>query len=163
MNKKNDKRLCWNCDGDVSLHISRCPYCGVDLSQVPAGENASFNNLANPFQSAPQNHSLHKPPYSSIFSQDFSVSEDEWKKALEEEKEIPQENKEENPARAGKREMIALLLLLPGLVFSLFGIALILFSHEGLLSLQWNQNLAYFYFVGAAPLLYLGWRAFIPK
>lgn len=164
MNKKNDKKLCWNCDGDVSLHSSQCPYCGVDLSQaLPVGENLSFSSLASPFQSAPTGSAVPKPPYSNVFSNDFSVTEEEWKKALEGEKEEVQGAEEENVARSSNRDMIALLLLLPGIVFSLFGLALTLFSQEGLLTLQWNQNLAYFYFVGAVPLLYLGWRAFRSK
>lgn len=160
MNKKNDKRLCWNCDGDVSMHIAQCPFCGVDLSQVqPVGDTSSFKNLASPFQSAPQGHAVPSPPYANVFSNNFSVPEEEWSQPLDGEKEESKE-REEDLARATNKDMMALLLLLPGIVFSLFGLTLIFFSQEGVLTLQWNQNLAYFYFVGAAPLLYLGWRAF---
>lgn len=160
MNKKNDKRLCWNCDGDVSLQISQCPYCGVDLSQTqPMGDTLSFNNLASPFQSAPKGHAIPSPPYSNVFSNDASGSEQEWKQTIEGENEGSKEAEEEL-ARATNKDMMALLLVLPGIVFSLFGLALLFFSQEGVLTLQWNQNLAYFYFIGAAPLLYLGWRSF---
>ena len=31
MNKKNEKRLCWNCHGEVSFRLEQCPYCGVDF------------------------------------------------------------------------------------------------------------------------------------
>ncbi len=142
MTKKNEKRLCWNCDGSVSHHLTLCPYCGVDLTQKPDNGSPfkSFVSAKSPFEMA--------------------VSEEEWKKALEEEKEVPPKEKQEESQKETKQEMTALLLLLPGIVFLLFGLALILFSHDGVISLRWNQNVAYFYLIGALPLLYLGWRTF---
>ena len=29
-NAKN-RKLCWNCDGSVHIHATKCPYCGTDL------------------------------------------------------------------------------------------------------------------------------------
>lgn len=157
---KNDKRLCWNCEGNVSHHISQCPYCGVDLTQpTPHNESQLFKGFASPFQSS-QRQDIPQPPYAKVMSQDHSVSEKEWKAPLHEKKEEVEEESDERTTFSTKREMVALLLLLPGVVFFLFGLALILFSNEGILTLQWNQNVAYFYFMGCAPLLYLGWRAF---
>lgn len=161
MTKKNDKRLCWNCDGSVSLHLSQCPYCGVDLSHLPeqSGEKNSYQGFASPFQSSASiDQSVPKPPFASVFNQDLSVSEDEWNQSLGEDAEEPKKEEEEL-ASTTKREMIALLLLLPGVVFFLFGLALLLFSSDGVLTLEWNQSFAYFYFIGAVPLLFLGWRA----
>lgn len=160
MTKKNEKRLCWNCDGSVSLHLSNCPYCGVDVSKAPNAPqlDAPYQGFASPFQSAPEQEGIPRPPYANFFSQEAAVSEDEWNTALGEEVEerIPEESEESS---SSKREMIALLLLLPGVVFFLFGLALLLFSSGGVLTLKWNQSFAYFYFIGALPLLYLGWRA----
>lgn len=137
MNKKNDKRLCWNCDGSVSLHFSQCPYCGSDLNTPPQ-----------------ESGQVPKSPYGNqLFSKGFTVSDEEWDHALE------KESEKEEGIHASKRDVIALLLLLPGVVFLLFGMALFFFSSGGTLTLEWNQNLAYFYFVGAIPLLFLGWRA----
>lgn len=159
MSKKNDKRLCWNCDGSVSLHLNQCPYCGVDLSRpVEQEEENPFKNFSSPFQSPFSSESIPKPPYGNAYNQDLSVSEEEWKNALGDEAESSQSEEDEVDATT-KREMIALLLLLPGVVFLLFGLALILFSSEGVMTLKWNQNFAYFYFLGAVPLLLLGWRA----
>lgn len=156
MTKKNDKRLCWNCDGNVSHHFSQCPYCGVDLNHPPAEEENPFNQgFASPFQSS-GDPVVPQPPYARSQHQDFSVSEEEWKKSLNEEK-TPQQEEDASPTT--KKEMVALLLLLPGVVFFLFGLALVFFSHDGMLTLKWNQHFAYFYFLGAVPLLYLGWRA----
>jgi hypothetical protein len=155
MNKKNDKKLCWNCEGNVSHHLSQCPYCGVDLTKpAPREESSLFKGLNSPFQSAPDQRTTSQPPYAR--GKDFTVTKEEWNVALNEEK----ESKKEEDSPTTKREMIALLLLLPGVAFFLFGLILILFSNEGVLTLRWNQSVAYFYFLGAAPLLYLGWRAF---
>lgn len=153
MNKKNDKRLCWNCEGNVSHHIAQCPYCGVDLSQPPPPDTgAIFKGYGNPFQSASQ-QGVPQPPYAKNPNENLTVMHEEWNTALQEEK----EEKENVPRH--KPETIALLLLLPGIVFLLFGIVLVFFSKDGVLTLKWNQNVAYFYFLGGGPLLYLGWRA----
>ncbi|MCH9608570.1 MAG: hypothetical protein S4CHLAM45_11480 [Chlamydiales bacterium] len=141
--KKNEKRLCWNCDGDVSLHLNDCPFCGVSLSQ-PEEKKQPYNGLGDPFQKAPA------APYQQ--ENNLSVSKEEWEHALNEEE-------EQTPKTSARHEVIALLLLLPGIVFCLFGLLLLLFSDDGTLTLHWNQNLAYFYFLGAVPLIYLGWRA----
>ena len=154
---KNDKRLCWNCEGNVSHHLTQCPYCGVDVSKpVARDEESLFKGFASPFQNVPQ-RGIPQPPYASNFNRDLSVTEEEWNTSLNVEKENIENA---DPSLDRKGEMIALLLLLPGIVFFLFGLALALFSNEGVLVLKWNQDIAYFYFLGAVPLLYLGWRAF---
>ncbi len=53
---------------------------------------------------------------------------------------------------------IAPWLLLPGAVFFLFGLALYLFSQEGILTLRWNASYWSYYLVLSLPLLYFGWR-----
>lgn len=149
MTKKNDKRLCWNCEGNVSHHINQCPYCGVDVTQPPQrDETQIFKGFSTPFQQNAQQE-IPRPPYSA---NQMTVSEEEWNSTMEE----PQNHLGED----SKRENIALLLLLPGIVFLLFGLTLLFFSRGGVMVLKWNQDLAYFYFLGAIPLLLLGWRAF---
>lgn len=160
MTKKNDKRLCWNCDGAVSLHLAQCPYCGADLSHPPQQqekEKTPFQGFENPFQSQKE-EGIFKSPYANAFNPDLSVSQEEWNQTLGEEEETSKNQEEEFPATT-KKEMVALLLLLPGIVFFLFALTLLFFSSNGVLALQWNQSFAYFYFFGAIPLLYLGWRA----
>lgn len=157
MNKKNDKRLCWNCDGDVSQHLNQCPYCGVDLLAAPSQNESQtpFRDFASPFQRSSQNYEdVPQPPYAR--TQEFAVTDEEWQKSLDEEE---GGNHEESGSYTTKKELVALLLLLPGIVFLLFGAALFFFSKEGVLVLRWNQGLASFYLVGAVPLIYLGWRA----
>lgn len=167
MSKKNDKKICWNCDGNVGRHLDQCPYCGTHLATAPSEnqEKSSFS-FENP-SSTPFEHTSHlghplqnqqevpKAPYSNL-----GVSKEEWDHALEDEaSETTEQAEEENVTPSSRSEMIALLLLLPGVVFFLFGLVLLLFSDGGVLTLQWNQSFAYFYFLGALPLLILGWRA----
>lgn len=154
MNKKIDKKLCWNCDGEVSLHLSQCPFCGVDATQAPLQRDpASFKGFSNPFQTAAAD--IPKPPYANV----FGASDEEWNKSLNEEEPEGVKEPDSSDSRKAKSEMVALLLLLPGVVFFLFGLTLFFFSDDGVLALEWNQNMAYFYFLGAAPLILLGWRA----
>ena len=58
-----------------------------------------------------------------------------------------------------KKELVALLLLIPGVAFFLFALLILFFSKEGVLTLQWKESFAYFYFIGALPLIILGIRA----
>ncbi len=155
MTKKNDKRLCWSCEGNVSHHLSQCPYCGVDLTK-PREENSVFKGYASPFQTAP-NQEIPQPPYARAQTKDFAVTKEEWDRALNPETPAPAPEEPKITANS-RREIFAFLLLLPGIVFFLFGLTLVFFSKGGVLTLQWNQSFAYFYFIGAAPLVYLGWR-----
>lgn len=160
MNKKNDKRLCWNCDGEVAHHLLQCPFCGADVTRPkPTEEDQRFHGFASPFQSASNQDIIPQPPYFRTSPQDLAVTDDEWNNVLNEEKKEGADAKEEDASQTTKKEMIALLLLLPGIVFFLFGIAVFFFSQDGVLSLSWHQNVAYYYFAGAVPLVYLGWRA----
>lgn len=148
MVKKDEKRLCWNCDGYVGKHLAQCPYCAVDLHP---------SDVVSPFASQWNSHpNVQSPsPKKSVFSQDFSVSDKEWTEALEQEKEEEKNNPQDN-----KKESVAFLLLLPGFFFLLFGFALMFFSDEGIFLMQWKQNYAYFYWLASIPLLYIGWRIF---
>lgn len=159
MGKKNEKKLCWNCDGNVPISLDQCPYCGTDLTKKPDLQETTPSlqgpaYLGHSFQRSLQEDSIPKSPYGNL-----AVSEEEWNQTLESEQiEAKEENEDGHPSK-GKSEMIALLLLLPGVVFFLFGLILLLFSDNGVLTLQWNQSFAYFYFLGALPLLILGWKA----
>jgi hypothetical protein len=133
MNKmKRSTRLCWSCEGDVSFDAVKCPFCGVDLDVLTETESVS----------SPEETPLVADPA-------FAVTVDEWNQALEQDT-----GKEESSSN----EAISLLLLLPGVVFFLFGLTLLFFAEGGMLQLQWKADFAYFYFVGALPLLFFGWR-----
>ena len=109
--------------------------------------------MGSPFQKAPDAEddpfSFHPRP-SPLAPEALAATEEEWDKTMD---------KEEEVVPVERKDMVALLLLLPGVVLFLFGLLLVFFSKEGTLTLHWSKNLAYFYFLGALPLLYLGWRA----
>ena len=156
MGKRSEKRICWNCDCDVSLHLERCPYCGVDVGNpAPPSSPKSFaqQELGSPFQASNEKDPFHfHPPSTPSSEKALSVSDEEWKESMEDED-------EEEGETAKRREIFALVLLLPGVVFLLFGLLLLFFSREGALTLHWKQSLSFFYFLSAIPLIMLGWRA----
>lgn len=151
MAKKNDKKLCWNCDANVGIHFEDCPYCGVNLAK---GEEEKIPSLKRktPFGPTEKSDNIPKPPYASKFSGDTSASDEEWRKGPD------QQTDEMQEVVSNKNELFALLLLLPGIVFFLFGLILMLFSHDGTLTLRWSDHFAYLYFIGAIPLIFIGWR-----
>lgn len=138
MGQKQDKKLCWNCDGYVHLSLEKCPYCNTDLVENATG---AFDQKA------------FEPPYSTT-AKELAISEEDWNKALEK-----GETKKEEEIKPTNKEKLALILLLPGVVFFFFGLILFFFSKEGTLTLQWRESFAIFYLAGAIPLLFLGWRA----
>jgi len=138
--KKSEKRICWNCDGDVSLHFTDCPYCGVDLTQVPEHHITHHKELGDPFQTADVKSLLKgQDPFHADIKKDLGISQ----------------NKLENSS--GKQDWLGMVLLLPGVVLCLFALFLLVFAEEGRLVLEWDQHLAYLYFLGAVPLVFLGW------
>jgi hypothetical protein len=58
-----------------------------------------------------------------------------------------------------RAEILPMLLLIPGTFFLLFGLVLVLFSKEGLLTLHWNARYWFVYLLLSAPLIYFGWKA----
>lgn len=133
MAKKNEKRLCWNCDGEMSLHLDACPYCGTHVN--------------NPFAPTDARDSHYDLSNSSVPKEPESVK----KEKIEEAK--------EDVARSSTKEVSVFLLLVPGVLFALFGLILLLFAEGGTLTLTWNQNVSFFYLLGSIPLIYLGYRA----
>lgn len=147
MNHLPRKRLCWNCEGSVSLAEETCPFCGVSV--VPAfleGAGAEF-----------------APPYSSHAETDYGVPKSPY--GFHEEKDNleaqqPKEADEAEPAMDEfKQVTLSLVFLLCGSVFFLFSLALGLFSHNGVFTLQWDANYWFIYTILAVPLLFFGWRS----
>lgn len=62
------------------------------------------------------------------------------------------------PSKSFKEALYPLLCLLPGAVFFLFSLVLLLFSQQGVLTLRWSAAYWYVYLGASLPLLYLGWR-----
>lgn len=149
MNKIQKKRLCWNCEGSVSLAEEICPFCGVSI--IPAsldGYNQHFS-----------------PPYKLIAGNEKGVPVAPYLNENQQTDESPDVNSEDNDHGKSvdgfKRSVLATLFLLSGSVFFLFGLVLVLFSHNGIFTLQWNGALWFIYSGLSLPLLFAGWRMMI--
>ncbi len=72
---------------------------------------------------------------------------------------VEEEVLEEPPSENLLKELILPLgSLLFGLVFFLFGMMLLFFSHEGYLTLRWSSDSWYLYMGMSLPLVFAGWR-----
>ena len=148
------KKLCWNCDGDIDVELTRCPYCGVDVESREEEELAEaeppfrFENVAAREAEVPS------PAYSP--SADSSViSDEEWSSALDEEE--VQEISEQQRGRL-LDEVIPMAMLLSGAVFFVFGFVLWLYAGQPVLRLEWETAYWPAYLLPALPLLYFGWK-----
>lgn len=150
MNARPKKKLCWNCEGNVSLKAETCPYCGVSV--VGLSSDISPETPIPPYKlvNASQEAAIPLAPYAAV---DEEASD---KEVEEESNEAPVEDstKEDD----SKRVILVLALLLAGSLFFIFGFALFLFSDEGYLSLHWNAAYWFVYLLLSLPMLYLGFR-----
>ena len=148
MNKLQKKKLCWNCESQVSIEEETCPICGVSV--VPAyleGTGANFS-----------------PPYSMGAGTDFGIPRSPYETDASNsslESEISEKKIEEGQPALDefKRVMITVILLLTGSVFFIFSLALALFSRHGVFTLQWDGSYWFIYTLFAIPLLIIGWRS----
>lgn len=149
------KRLCWNCEGNVSLSEETCPYCGVSV--IPASLDGTNHGLTPPYQmGAAKENLVPRSPY-ALNAETPTV------KAEEDVKEISTEELEDSdvPVDEFKNILLALLLLLAGSMFFLFGLTLALFSRNGVFTLQWDSSYWFLYSILSMPLLFFGWRALL--
>jgi hypothetical protein len=134
MTANQKKRLCWNCDGTVDVHLSHCTYCGAELLRDQ-----------EPLDQMPQDEEEE-----AIFDEEespFSNDEEE-------------EEEEHEPARVRQRSLtLPFMLMVPGTLLGLFGLMVWLFSHDGALELRWDASYWYIYVLLSLPLLVFGWRA----
>ena len=149
MNKVAKKRLCWNCEGNVSVDAETCPFCGVSV--VPASLDGTGNSFVPPYAapSIHQNTEVHRSPYSVAAT---PVPEMGTREAKEAEEIEPSTDE-------FKKVVISVALLLGGSVFFLFGLALFLFSNNGIFSLHWNGAIWFVYTFMSLPMLFFGWKA----
>jgi hypothetical protein len=136
------KKLCWNCEGRVSLAEENCPYCAVYLGPAPDENGESKDILA--------------PPYRLVESEEETVPASPYASEKEEEK----EEVDLSAAKTDIKEVVLpLSLLSAGTLFFLFGLVLLVFSNQGVLTLTWNGDYWYFYLISAVPMLFFGWRS----
>ncbi|MCH9633936.1 MAG: hypothetical protein S4CHLAM7_06700 [Chlamydiae bacterium] len=164
---KTHQKMCWNCDGHVHVYELQCPYCGVDLTEKEK-EEASFEeiNVSEALEAeSPQDMVVEEhpkveieddyanPPFQDLIEdvEQEVIQETNWEAIAAEEKEPDLDN-----------PLASLLLLLPGSLFFLFGLALFLFSEDGFLTFRFNAKYWFCYLMGSCFVLYLGWRSLFP-
>lgn len=142
--KQKKKKLCWNCEGNVSIEAENCPYCGVYLS--PTG-NAEKDLHSPPYGKTQAETPIEVP--ASPYATQETVTTDAAKA------ELPEKSGESFDLM--KNIIQPLLLLLAGSVFFIFGLALLLFSHNGVFTLRWNGSYWFLYLLLGVPMLFFGW------
>jgi hypothetical protein len=144
------KKLCWNCEGNVSRDIDNCPYCGVYLHADELEENSSWN---------PSYHSPSKKEEipSPVYQIQQESERDEQEKSIE--NSLTEESSNWRIVISKlKVDLFPILFLMMGSIFFLFGIVLILFSQNGTLTLQWQGQDGIYFLFFAIPLIIFGWK-----
>ncbi len=138
------KKLCWNCDGRVSMQEENCPFCGVYLSPVFSGQEEDKNSIAPPYRLVTTEEEVHKAPY-AVDDEDSSKSEGNEAVLSEESMSVQQ-------------TIMTMAFLFAGSILLFFGSLLMIFSENGYLTLRWNGEFWYLYLALSMPLMFLGWR-----
>ncbi len=161
----SNKKLCWNCEGNVHNKATQCPYCGAELiADSKVGSSHAEENLSPPyaFSNADSEDpaAIPAPPYSSMTDIAGDVVQDtadpEWDRSVDD-AEISEKRSEY--MNGLKANITPLLLLSLGAIYFLFSFVLLLFSHDGVLTLHWNSSYWAVYFFLSVPCLYFGWKA----
>lgn len=141
MNAIPKKKLCWNCEGRVAFSDENCPYCGVYLSS-----STLINN----------ENSIYIPSNSQIQEKIDNQASEDNEASITHGESIDQEEALLPNQGSG---ILAMSLLLIGSIFFVFGLILLVFSKEGVLTLQWNASYWYVYSAIAALSLIVGWKS----
>lgn len=139
MHARPKKKLCWNCEGGVEFAQENCPYCGVYLHPGVVEDQ-------------PKIASLFSPPYPQMEEE----VEEERETVLQEKQPVSIAKKREDDAVSTL--LFTWLLLASGLLFSLFGLVIFLFSNQGALVLRWDYDMWWLFFFSGITLLFLGYR-----
>lgn len=140
------KKLCWNCEGNVSQEINNCPYCGVYLQSMESEEE---NLLWNSSYHSSKTEDIPLPPYQASFIESLAEQRQSVKTRFE------------FSLKAFlqlKKDILPTLLLMMGSLFFLFGTILFLFASEGTLTLQWKGDQWIYFILISIPSIYFGWR-----
>lgn len=139
-NQNVKKRLCWNCEGSVPVIEEHCPICGVYLSPVSLDGNQQ-DSLTPPYKLTEDEPEIPTAPYAEAAPQEKAINH-----------EMINDKTETNVVA------LAAFLILAGALFLIFSLALLFFSHNGVLTLRWNASYWYGYLLLSLPMLYFGWN-----
>lgn len=153
MKTKKRQKMCYNCEGEVDLDVIVCPFCAADLRverpemQRPAYDaSLSVKNLNT-------HQSLYPPQYVSNANEEEETTQEHPQYSQDHEMIAPVEEIEQ------KSIFGPTILLTLGLQFLLFGLFMLFFSYDGLMTFQLDARLWFFYLLAAVPLLIFGYRS----
>ncbi len=170
MKQADRTKVCTSCEADVNSEATYCPFCGADLLPLsakadPLPQDDKFTSQS--FQESLA--SLYKPPYSVRNTKGLGVPEESEESGYTEVKE-PEEDPLFRPyeetvlkeAPAPRKSInrrgtvLPLLLLALGVTLLFLGLFLLLFSSDGVVTLQWKSRYWFIYALTSLPALFLG-------
>lgn len=152
MSKEPKKRLCWNCEGNISAADEQCPYCGVSVRPLSVGEDTHGSSMSPPYRLGTESgEHVPRSPYAEKESESNAHEDVESKDKRHSVAET------EDPLKDFKIVTVTIISLLTGMVFFLFGTLLLVFSRNGILTLSWDGSFWFVYMIIGIPLLIYGW------
>jgi hypothetical protein len=151
MKPKKRQKLCCNCDGEIDLDVIVCPYCAADLrEEKPEQRTLPASGTVRPLiggqqmsQSLyPSSHNIQEPAETPPIAEPLAAQ------AVA----APQEEKT-------SRVIGPILLFAAGVQLFMLAFLLVLFSHNGVLTLQWDARLWFLYLFASIPFLVFGYRS----
>jgi sporulation protein YlmC with PRC-barrel domain len=144
MSGTQKKKLCWNCEGRVTLAQENCPYCGVYLSPTTEGDGKDAN-LIPPYKMA-KDEEVPASPYKGKAVETASAE----RVATVEDVVLPKDDV--------RNLIVTMAMLIMGSGLFLFSIVLMFFSEDGSFELRWQSENWYIYLLLSLPMLFMGWR-----
>ncbi|MCH9614662.1 MAG: hypothetical protein SP1CHLAM54_13740 [Chlamydiia bacterium] len=150
--KDERQKMCWNCDADVSVEATYCPFCGTDLMATTAPPLVEESDPSSSVEESIA--ALYKPPYTSRQPETRAG-----------EQSIKHSDFYEDDKKAQRRlgGGWALIFLSLGTYLLTFGLLLLFLSSDGKLTLEWNARVWFIYCVIAFPLIVVGFRLLSPE
>jgi len=148
--------MCPNCEGNVALEVSICPYCGSSVFDT--NDNLANQAHSDDIKSLSYEEtlaSLYPPPYKpSIIDTSESYEKEEEDFSKKEEKDL----KSKEDVKIKKSAFSSTILFWTGVNIFIFSLLLLCFSDNGVLYLKWNGSFWFLYTLLSLPLLYFGFK-----
>ncbi|MBP9841253.1 MAG: hypothetical protein KBC64_02370 [Simkaniaceae bacterium] len=150
------QKMCWNCDADVSVEATYCPFCGTDL--MVGNESDKGKEVGHRSETLQESlASLYKPPYSSGREEQGNTSSEIHRISPDHDlSAFLVEDKKDPTARLGYGWCLIFLSI--GTFLVTLSLLLLFLSKDGKLILEFNARSWFLYGASGAPLLFLGYK-----
>jgi hypothetical protein len=175
MKQADRTKMCSNCEANVNVEATYCPFCGADLLTSPLPPKREGLRQDEKFTSQSLQESLaslYKPPYCVRNQRGVGIPDEREESSPFKEVQPHKEDllfssygeveRQEEPKEEKEKErgggVLPLFLLTVGVQLFILGLFLLFFSKNGTLTLEWNSRFWFFYCFAAIPLLAFGMR-----